>query len=430
MTDKELFLKYNHKFTEHAEKDSALANKLYNGQIHELDYYHVNLGLDNKWTILLTATYACNLNCIYCENAMLRKKYHNAVMTEDLVRQIIRKLGPHTVNITWHGGESTLLPDNLLEALEDERKKYGYDIQIDLQTNGILVTPEKEALYKKLGINWGTSFDGKWNDFSRGKKSTEAIKRLIKEHNGDVGFIIVTTNLNIDKLIENYEYYKELGVKSPIQNSLVRESQAVGSNDFIVANDIAIEKMLEYFDYWIHDTNNPIEDSYLNRQLGRVLGTAHTCEESPCIGGWLIMDPLGNITCCGGDASTEEDRYVNLNDITDYRDLLNNPKYIKALNRQQKLVDTYCDNCPWKSTCYGACLGTAYEIDKTYSTVNPRYCEFDSRFLTGIYEMIKDIPQEDLVETKYNKHFIRTLKENCFYNLEECRMIEEKRGVI
>ena len=57
--------------------------------------------------------------------------------------------------------------------------------------------------------------------------------------------------------------------------------------------------MLEYVDYWIHDTNGPILDSYLTRHIQRVLGHTHLCEDSYCLGGWLIIDPLGNIGHCG-----------------------------------------------------------------------------------------------------------------------------------
>jgi len=39
-----------------------------------------------KWEVLLNASYACNANCIYCENHAIRDLYKGQVMTEDIAR--------------------------------------------------------------------------------------------------------------------------------------------------------------------------------------------------------------------------------------------------------------------------------------------------------------------------------------------------------
>ena len=94
MTDKELFLSYYKK------QNPDLKIKVY-----------------NKILILLHGSYKCNSNCIYCENHCLREEYLNAIISKDILDQIIEKLGPIIREITWHGGEPLLLSEDLLSYL-------------------------------------------------------------------------------------------------------------------------------------------------------------------------------------------------------------------------------------------------------------------------------------------------------------------------
>ena len=392
-------------------KDEALAEELY---LEKISYR--NPVLCSKILLLLHGSYACNCSCIYCENGSLRSEYKGVVISEELVREVVQKLGPILKEVTWHGGEPLLLPENLLEALEDEKSKLGFDFVTSLQTNSILYS-EKKDLLDRLGIRVGTSFDGLNNDGSRGKNSTEAILSQIASGSG-IGFIAVTYDETIDLLIDNYEYFKSLGVPA-IQSCIVRENVIEESNPYLVKNDVAVPKMLEYIDYWIHDRNNPIYDSYVDRQIKRVLGTTSLCEDSYCLGGWLIMDPFGNLNFCGH--SPIDDPIVNISDIRDYKDLLSSTNWIKSINKQKKLERT-CSGCQWYEVCHGACMGLNYECDHSYNTINSRNCEYNRLLLEGIYEMIKDIDisRRDL----YNPMFIQSLEECNYYSLSEIKAIE------
>ena len=415
MTDKELFLKYNLVHTSNQVKSEKQIESLFNNEIKwDEPFTH------KKVLLLLHESYKCNLNCIYCENGALRREYHNAIMSEQMVRDIVRKLGPYLREVTWHGGEPLVLPENLIYALEEEKKKFGFDFATTLQTNSVLLTDEKIKFLDDLNIQWGTSFDGISNNISRGVKSTEAILDLIKRHPDRVGFINVTIKDTIDDLIKNYEYYKSLGI-SGMQQCIVRENVIDETNPYLVNNDEAVEKMLEYIDYWIHDTNSPIRDSYIIRQISRVVGDNHLCEDSYCLGGWLIIDPFGNIGHCG--QCQIEEGFTNINDITSYKDILNNKKYLSMLNKQRKLVKT-CSNCTWYRVCYGACMGLNYEYDHSYKTISPRNCEYNHRLLDGIYELIKniDVTRRDI----YNPMFLQILEENCYYSLTEIKDIERR----
>ena len=94
MTELELFLKYN---------------MLKNVETPDMSRSSILL--------LLHGSYACNLHCIYCENQHLRTAYNNAIISEDIVRDAVSKLGSNIKEITWHGGEPLTLPRSLLSAL-------------------------------------------------------------------------------------------------------------------------------------------------------------------------------------------------------------------------------------------------------------------------------------------------------------------------
>ena len=124
--EKELFLKYNLPFTFNQYKPKV-TEAIKAGA--NLEHWKPS---DDKILLLLKASYACNSNCIYCENHVLREKYGHLYMEESMVREVVRKLGPILREVTWHGGEPLLLPENLLIALDDERKKMGLNFIVTL----------------------------------------------------------------------------------------------------------------------------------------------------------------------------------------------------------------------------------------------------------------------------------------------------------
>lgn len=50
-------------------------------------------------------------------------------MTEELAKEVIDKIGPAIRELTWHGGEPTLLPSSLLMAVENEKKKKNFNFK-------------------------------------------------------------------------------------------------------------------------------------------------------------------------------------------------------------------------------------------------------------------------------------------------------------
>ena len=210
MNDFNLFLKYNLIPTDTLEKNDKLINDLYYKRLS----FDVKKNRENsKILLLMHGNYTCNLNCIYCEHNKLRANYSNEIMPEEIATLAIQKLGPILREVTWHGGEPTLLPNSLIETVEQIKTKNNYNFKTTFQTNGVLLTSEKIDFLNKLNIQWGTSFDGLDNNHNRGELSTKGILKLLKRKDM-TGFINVYTKETADHMIENYEYYKTLGVKN------------------------------------------------------------------------------------------------------------------------------------------------------------------------------------------------------------------------
>lgn len=416
--DLKLFLKYNNIHTKDMKKSDIIQ------AIKEGTFKNKNdkIYKDLKWSILLSGTYNCNANCIYCENHKLRENYNNMIMSEDTARAVVRKLGPQIKTIIWHGGESLLLPESLLASITDERDKLGYTFKIATQTNGILLTEEKEQFLKEHDIQVGASFDGLHNTEQRGAKSTEGIMALLARHNlNKIGFINVVTKDSINQLIENYEYLKSIGASS-CQTNLVKENVIEATNPYLIDNDTAIEKMIEYLKYWIYDTQNPIVDTYLTRSLERLLGTNGWCETIKCIGKWLVIDPYGNISLCG--MFPMENNFGNINQIYSYKDILENDFYIRTTASQRSLINHSCKDCDFLQCCYGGCMGLNYEQNHEYKQLNERYCDYTKRYLLQVYELIKDLDLTNL--DQYNPMFLDILFRNNYFSLTEIKQIEEE----
>lgn len=419
MDDFKLFCKYNLIDNEGIEKNAEMINHLKHRNVDKNLYIFEDQ--NPSILILMHGNYSCNLNCIYCEHHLLREDYQTAIMTEEIAEQVILKLGPVTREITWHGGEPTLLPRSLVQRVEELKQKNNLTFRTTLQTNSVALTPDLIKFYDGLGIRFGTSFDGLFNDRNRGKKSTEAILNLLKTDPSRAGFITVYINDTVEYMIENYEYYKTLGVKN-FQSCIVRENIVENTNPYIITVEKSVKNFLKYFNYWIHDTNNPIGDNYLIRQLKRTLGITSVCEDVDCIRRWIIVDPFGNIGQCGHKQS--ESGFCNIKDIDDYKDLFYNNKYLSDIGKQKKLALQCRDKekCPWYSVCFGGCMGNNYELDPTYTKLNDRMCNFNKNILYGIYDIIKDI---DITEKeKYNPIFLDVLQNCNYFSLTEIKQIE------
>ena len=92
--------------------------------------------MEYKKTLIVKATTACNLACPYCYN------YKNSLCREDISEKTIDKILKVFKNkigaFVWHGGEPLLVGKKFFDETNKKIKDAGKDIQICIQTNGVL----------------------------------------------------------------------------------------------------------------------------------------------------------------------------------------------------------------------------------------------------------------------------------------------------
>ncbi len=107
--------------------------------------------------VVWNITRTCNLNCLHCYSSSEAIAYEGELTTEEAMNVIDQLAEAKVPVILFSGGEPLIRPDILDLA--------GYAIQkgirITFSTNGTLITPEKAAKLKELGVSYvGISLDG------------------------------------------------------------------------------------------------------------------------------------------------------------------------------------------------------------------------------------------------------------------------------
>ena len=252
--------------------------------------------------------------------------------------------------------------------------------------------------------------------------------KIIKD-NPKIQTINVITEENLkqskNSLIENYEYNKSLKLIS-IRTAIVRpivDSNNINNKNLIILNDEFVSAVLNYYEYWIKDTNNPILDATIIEQILRLLNESRMCFDLYCFDGHFRIDPFGNIGACGSNLL--EDNFGNINTINNFDDIINSQKYIQTEKKIKDLISKKCKGCLWFPSCNGGCMGTNYKLNSDYKEMDQYYCFYTNKILKGIFEIIKDIDLEK-DKDKYNPYVIQVLKDNNFYNLKEIYKIENK----
>src|ERR1035437_6632643 len=109
----------------------------------------------------------CNLNCTYCfyldkaEMFEAGKHRMSDEVLENMIMQVMEQSG-NEVNITWQGGEPTLMGLPFFRKVIELETKYGQGKVVGngLQTNGLLLTEEWADFLKEYHFLVGISLDG------------------------------------------------------------------------------------------------------------------------------------------------------------------------------------------------------------------------------------------------------------------------------
>lgn len=312
-------------------------------------YEHINL--------LIMPTDACNMNCVYC----FHKPYTNngCKMSLETVKRLFDITAPHykSVNVIWHGGEPLLMGLQFYKDVLELQRGYSCKFTNSVQSNLTLLTPELANLFAENNIDISGSFDGVCNEQSRGRsEDILSCRELMIEKGKRCGFIMVVSRLNIDHLIESYNFFKTLDVSFSL--NLYLDQKENHSETLQLQEENAIYRLNELFDYWAYDVTEKTHISYFKNILDFLVHKKKSlCSYTSCLGRWMGVHFDGSLSPCNRYFPPE----YSMGNIYDYNDIgeaFESPGFRlliqEAIERRNK-----CQQCEVFDFCNGGCNNVA-----------------------------------------------------------------------
>lgn len=344
--------------------------------------------INNKLNVLIMPTDECNMNCVYC----FHHKYHHGCqkMTIETLTKLYDIVFKSYDNVAfvWHGGEPLIMGLDFYKKAIELQKKYNAKIENRMQSNITLLDNGMTQFLCENNIEIGTSFDGSLNYMTRGKSNIILDKRkMILQHGGSCGIIMVVSSININNLVESYILFKKMRANYTI-NFYVPSKNT--NNDKLILNPyLTINKMIELYDYWIKDTEGTISIGYFERIISFIMsGKKTVCKYNSCIGKWIGVRYNGDITPCNR-YFPEKYNYGNISEYDDICQAFNSEGF-KRLLKDAIIRRNKCKNCSIYDFCSGGCNNVAYNENDVTENNGPT-CIITRSIYDYIYNSIQYI---------------------------------------
>lgn len=337
--------------------------------------------LEVMWYI----TDKCNLQCKHCYSGIgssIGNEELNFSECEEVINQIKElKENYHITRVGLLGGEPLIRKD----ILDIIRLLSQVDVDVNLGTNGTLITNEIAVKLKDTGVSFvQVSLEGpneEVNDKIRGKgnfrKANEGLKHLIGT-GIKTGIMMTVSKHNINYIREMIEFSLQIGVKSIAFNRFIPIGRGKSMHNLTLSN-YEFKQMLEtLIDEKIKNKNIMIhcEDPlfYLNYYAGTLNlnyakggcsagisviavlpdGSIYPCRKLPIVLGNIRENKISSIL-------TKEDNFV-LNTL-----------------RMREQLKGKCGICKKKFIC-GGCRAMAYALTGDYMGEDP-HCVISTEVL-------------------------------------------------
>ena len=336
----------------------------------------------------IQVTLNCNFRCAYCfqehsPNAIIDPATAEIILKKcaEFNRSRLRRNGPATVEVFWHGGEPLLAGlDFFREMLRVQSRIPGIVFKNHLQTNGALLSDEFASFLAVNAFHVGFSLDGpkEINDIHRraanpGKSAFDLTMRGIENYlrhaqtGARVPIIAVITRQSIDRAAEFFAFFKGLGSEVQLDIYDLRCADLYSTEEhslFQLApdQDMIRDFLIQLFDLWFNDRDRRADFKELRDELDRVLKQESTIpnflHKKRCSPGRTIFDPRGAVFAC--------DQYVN--DPATAIGQIEKDTVSAIMRRKAALWDMIkrvirrgpdmmaCSACEWGASCMGGCL--------------------------------------------------------------------------
>ena len=339
------------------------------------------------YVMLKPAGAHCNLACQYCYYLEKSKLYDDVprhVMSDTLLERFTQEyIEAQTMNevlFTWHGGETMIRPLSFYKKAVELQRKYagGRQIANAIQTNGTLLTDEWCEFFKENNWLVGISIDGLqgFHDAYRrtpsGDGSWQKVMngiRLLKKHGVEWNAMAVVNNLNADKPLDFYHFFKEHGCTylqfSPIVERLIdhpdgrrlahlNDGESCAMAPFSVSPEQWGQFLCEVFDGWVRNDVGRMYVEIFDCTLANWVGVQPGC----CIfakecGHAGVMEFNGDVYSCDHFVFPEY-KLGNINRQTLIEMLYGEEQ--RAFSRlKHQALPQQCKECTFEFACHGEC---------------------------------------------------------------------------
>ncbi len=339
-------------------------------EMRDIEYWFQRLKFDTSViNATILTTMACNMKCVYCfeqgvdSNISMKKE-----MVVKVCNWLIHKMEevrPKKLTLTFFGGEPLLnleAVNHMSKILYYESKKRGITQNIEIITNGLLLTPELINFLNPFGLRWvKVTLDGdeithnRMRPRKRSMKTNkndkgtylEIINNLLKIK-GKVPIIIGgnyddTTKKHIPALLDELKSkgfhkddIKKIAFK-PILGFPGYEKQSSHHIESCIFSETNVDDML-----WLV---NEVEKRGFKSYKKITLGPCEAMREYS-----YTIDPTGNIYKCAAMAGRKEYSVGNINNVSEDNNF--NPQNVAFMT-----ADPWrkCKECKFIPICGGGC---------------------------------------------------------------------------
>lgn len=353
----------------------------------------------------IIVTDSCNFRCKYCfiKEAEEKKHLEYGHMSyetaregvEFFINQIIRQ---GNKRIIFYGGEPLLnyeVIKDIIEYIRERERQNAFKgpVNIQMVTNGSLITKKMTDFFAKMRVNISVSIDGpkEIHDKMRvyrkvGGTFKDSLRGfyLLKDAGLDPGISCTICKHNVNRLAEIVEYFaKELKIKGlgfNLPNLIPGQENLDVPNEVITKNIIkAYEKCRKY---------GIIEDRVFNRRILPFVEERFWLTDCAGCGNQIVLLPNGAIGPC--HAFLAYKKYFPSNCF--FREnLVRNPVWIEWKKRAPLNMDK-CRDCAAISICGGGCAYNAHENKGSIWDLDERICYFCNKVLEWmIWDLYKKL---------------------------------------
>lgn len=321
----------------------------------------------------------CNLDCKYCFFLSKEKLYPGSKfrmsdeVLESYLRQYIQAQRGPEVEVSWQGGEPTMMGLDFFQrsvALAEQYKRPHQRIQYTLQTNGILLNEAWCQFFKANQFLIGLSLDGSaemhdaYRVYKSGRGSFDKVMqaaRLLQQHQVDFNILTTVHAANADKPLELYRFLRDEVKTQFIQFiPIVERANETGFQEGNTVTDRSVTAeqygrfLITIFDEWVRRDVGRVFVQMFDVALGNWLGAPPTlCIFAPTCGNALAIEHTGDLYSC--DHFVEPNYLLgNINDMP-MIELVASDKQRQFGRDKLETLPRYCRECEVRFACHGGC---------------------------------------------------------------------------